>query len=200
MKNIYAIFFVATTLILGSLSPTVSTIVYADEGDISTTVDQASEVIKNDKWVAMEQETATMQFKLSSELNPEAASQYLFDKYDGAEMYSVRAGIGQRLQNGGWNVYYNTASGKQTARTGYNGMYVAAAGGATASGILAAFAKASGVGLLAGVAAGFLAATAGKLASYAVTCRDNIDKHGNTGTARIALTEARWSSSYDYRW
>ncbi|BCA84951.1 hypothetical protein EsVE80_04740 [Enterococcus saigonensis] len=32
------------------------------------------------------------------------------------------------------------------------------------------------------------------------TCRDRIDRHGNTGTARMTLTKTRWSAKYDNRW
>lgn len=77
------------------------------------------------------------------------------------------------MQNSGWNVFYNTADGKQTARTGYNGMFVAAA---------------------------LVGTTASLLSDYSKDCRDNIDNHGNTETERITLTEARWSSKYDNRW
>ena len=38
------------------------------------------------------------------------------------------------------------------------------------------------------------------LAAYSKDYRNNIDNHGNTGTARITLTEARWSSQYDHKW
>ena len=79
---------------------------------------------------------------------------------------------------------------------GINGMYVA--WNAAASGILGGWAVATG--MIAGVAGALLTAGAGKLASYAKDCRDDVDSHGNTGTARITLTESRWSSKYDNKW
>ncbi|PTO35347.1 hypothetical protein [Enterococcus mundtii] len=183
-------------LLLTTISITTSIVVGASE--IEETEYTAD--VKNDKWLELEKESSTIEFQFAAKMNPEEVTEYLFSKYDGAAMYSVRANIGQRLQNGGWNIYYNTAAGKQTARTGYNGMYVAASGGAVASAVLAKFTSATGVGIIGGVAALLVGLVAGKFASYSKTCRDSIDKNGNTGTARITLTEARWSSTYDYRW
>ncbi len=193
-KSVYALFF-AILLCLGIFSPTVSIVVAADE----LTVPEASstEVVKNAKWVALEQEMATPQYQVASKANPEGTARYILNKYEGAEAFA--AGLGQRIQNGGWNVYYNSASGKQTARTSYNGMYVAAAGAGSLSTVLAKF-SASGGAVIVGAAALLAGIAMGALSVYSKDCRDNIDNHGNTGTARITLTESRWSSQYDHRW
>lgn len=173
---------------LGILSPTASIVVAADEINVPEATSPA--VVKNAKWAAFEREVALPQFKVASGVNPEGTAQYLFNKYEGAEL--LAGGIGQRIQNGGWNVYYNTSTGKQTARTAYNGMYVGWSGsGGTA---------ATGVGWIAGAIFGAIGGANLYFADFAKTCRDQIDSHGNTGTARMTLTEARWSATYDYRW
>lgn len=98
------------------------------------------------------------------------------------------------------NVYYKTSNGKKTARTAYNGMFVAWSGNAWALGVAAAWATATGIGWIAGVIFGAIGGANAYLASLSKACRDQIDRHGNTGTARMTLTEARWSSKYDHRW
>ncbi|EMF0242575.1 hypothetical protein ACG7HM_001485 [Enterococcus hirae] len=172
-----------------------SIVVAADE--IAVPEATSIEVVKNAKWVALEQELATPQYQVASKANPESTAQYILNKYEGAEAFA--AGLGQRIQNGGWNVYYNTASGKQTARTAYNGMYVAAAGTGSLATALAKFSTSAG-SVVIGAAALLAGIAMGALHLYSKDCRDKIDNHGNTGTARITLTESRWSSKYDNRW
>lgn len=194
-KSLCALFF-SILLCLGITSPATSMVVAADE--IVVTEVTSTEIVKNEKWVKLEQEVATPQFQIASKTDPEGTAQYLFNKYDGAELFA--GGINQRLQNGGWNVYYNTSNGKQTARTAYNGMYVAWSGtGGTAS-AAAAWAAATGVGWIAAAIFGAVGGANSHFAKFAATCRDQIDSHGNTGTARMTLTEARWSAKYDNRW
>lgn len=193
-KSIYALFF-AILLCLGIFSPMASIVVAADE--IAVPEATSIEVVKNAKWVALEQELATPQYQVASKANPESTAQYILNKYEGAEAFA--AGLGQRIQNGGWNVYYNTASGKQTARTAYNGMYVADAGTGSLATALAKFSTSAG-SVVIGAAALLAGIAMGALHLYSKDCRDKIDNHGNTGTARITLTESRWSSKYDNRW
>lgn len=107
-KSLCALFF-SILLCLGITSPATSMVVAADE--IVVTEVTSTEIVKNEKWVKLEQEVATPQFQIASKTDPEGTAQYLFNKYDGAELFA--GGINQRLQNGGWNVYYNTSNGNK---------------------------------------------------------------------------------------
>ena len=78
-------------------------------------------------------------------------------------------------------------------------MYVAAAGPGSLATALAKFSTSAG-SVVIGSAALLAGIAMGALHLYSKDCRDKIDNHGNTGTARITLTESRWSSKYDNRW
>ena len=177
-----------------------ATLVSASEINTEKLATKIDDVVKNDKWIEMETELALMNFQNRGVLNLEDQTAYILEKYDGAVASTRQGGVTQRIQNGGWNVYYKTSSGKQTARTAYNGMYVAwYANGGTAA-VAAAWAAATGIGWIAGVIFGGIAGVNKHFGDFTKTCRDEIDSHGNTGTARMTLTEARWSSKYDNRW
>ncbi|MDO7873079.1 MAG: hypothetical protein Q6A81_17275 [Enterococcus casseliflavus] len=197
--NLIATLFTAI-LIFSTVSLSATTVVSAAEISSEETTTKIDDVVKNDKWIEMENELSVMSMQSARSLNPEARSAYILEKYDGAVASTRKGGISQRIQNGGWNVYYNTKNGKQTARTAYNGMFVAWSGNGGAAGVAAAWAAATGVGWIAGVVFGAIGGANVYLASLSKTCRDEIDKHGNTGTARMTLTEARWSKNYDNRW
>ncbi|EGP4999162.1 TPA: hypothetical protein QFK26_002392 [Enterococcus faecium] len=187
-------------LITSIFSITGTTLVSATEINSKEQISAIDDVIKNDKWIEMEKEAAVIDFQSKGLLSSEAKATYLMNKYDGAVATTRKGGVSQRIQNGGWNVYYKTSNGKQTARTAYNGMFVAWSGNAGASGVAAAWATATGIGWIAGVIFGAIGGANAYLASLSKTCRDQIDSHGNTGTARMTLTEARWSANYDNRW
>lgn len=79
-------------------------------------------------------------------------------------------------------------------------MYVGWSGTGGTAAAAAAWAAATGVGWIAGVIFGAIGGANAYFASFTKACRDQIDSHGNTGTARMTLTEARWSANYDNRW
>lgn len=187
-------------LVTSIFSITGTTLASAAEINSEEQISTIDDVVKNDKWIEMENEAAVIDFQSKGLLSPEAKATYLMNKYDGAVATTRKGGVSQRIQNGGWNVYYKTSNGKQTARTAYNGMYVAWAGNVGASGAAGAWALATGIGWIAGVIFGAVASANGFFASLSKTCRDQIDRHGNTGTARMTLTEARWAAKYDNRW
>lgn len=192
-------------LLLSVFSISTATLVSADEVNSNDDFANLDDIVKNDKWIEMENELAVMEINQSrsrslSPTSTEDRAAYILEKYDGAVATSRSAGVSQRIQNGGWNVYYNTKGGKQVARTAYNGMYVAwgANGGAAAA--AAAWSKATGIGWIAGVVFAGIGGANAFYATLSKTCRDKIDSNGNTGTARMTLTEARWSAKYDNRW
>lgn len=187
-------------LFTSTFSLTGSTLASAAETKSEEQISTINDVVKNDKWIEMEKEAAVIDFQSKGLLSPEAKANYLMNKYDGAVATTRKGGVSQRIQNGGWNVYYKTSNGKQTARTAYNGMFVAWSGNAGASGVASAWTSATGIGWIAGVIFGAVAGANAYFASLSKTCRDQIDSHGNTGTARMTLTEARWSAKYDNRW
>lgn len=195
-----ATFLFSLLLIVSTFSASEATLVYATDINSEEKISEANDVVKNDKWVEMEKEATAIYFQRESTLTPDEKAAYLINKYDGAVATTRKGGVSQRIQNGGWNVYYKTGTGKQTARTAYNGMYTAWRANAGSSGVAAAWATATGVGWIAGVIFGAIGGTNAYLASLSKTCRDQIDSHGNTGTARMTLTEARWSAKYDNRW
>lgn len=193
-----SVFFVLLTL-LSIIFTTGSTVSFASEVNESANEDV---LVANDKWKQMVRETNTPEFKMVlNTRTPEqkkVIAQNILEKYDGAEIKATD--WGQRLQNGGWNVYYKSAAKKQVTRTAYNGMGVIAKGGGGASAILGSFAVDSGVAAVAGVAAFVAAFILKTFGEYCHGCRDNVDAHGNTGTARITLTEHRWNKEYNHAW
>lgn len=60
--------------------------------------------------------------------------------------------------------------------------------------------EASGVDWIAGVIFAGICGANALYASFAKICRDEIDGHGDIGTARMTSTEARWSPNYDNQW
>lgn len=208
-KGLKLINFVATIfsaiLVFSTVSLSATTVVSAAEFNSEESVTIIDDVVKNDKWIEMENELSVMSIQRGRSLTEEAKTEedrtaYILEKYEGAVASTRKGGVTQRIQNGGWNVYYNTSNGKQTARTAYNGMFLSWSGNGGAAGVAAAWAAATGVGWIAGVLFTGVAGVNAFYANLARTCRDEVDKHGNTGTARMSLTEARWSSKYDNRW
>ncbi|PQF01904.1 hypothetical protein CUS95_10935 [Enterococcus faecium] len=193
-----------TTIVVSSLVLT-STAIVSLASELDTTTIKP-DVYKNDSYQEMEKEMASIAFKRSLETitrtnnieQAKAFAEYFLKKYEGAEMRT--SGYGERIQNGGWNIFYQTAAGKQAVRTAYNILFVQSSAGVALSGILAAITKATLLGVGVAIAALLSGMVLNTIASRSRFCRDRIDANGNRGTGRITLTEARWSATYDFRW
>lgn len=93
-------------LITSIFSITGTTLVSATEISSKKQISAIDDVIKNDKWIEMEKEAAVIDFQSKGLLSSEAKATYLMNKYDGAVATTRKGGVSQRIQNGGWNVYY----------------------------------------------------------------------------------------------
>jgi len=199
LKKATALFFSILSILAIFVASTTSVVAAAE---VEKYVEEVEVYNKNEQWIALENEVSSLNFRIAianEDVSDEQVVNYLFEKYDGAAMISTR-GHGQRLQNGGWNTFYNTAASKQQTRTGYNSMYAGWLAGAALSEMITLFSAAFGVSTPGAVIAFFAGLALTYFAQFAKGCRDNIDAHGNVGTARITLTEHRWSSNYDNFW
>lgn len=70
-KKICTLFF-ALLLCLGVFSSTISIIVAADERIVPETT--PTKIVKNAKWIALEQEVSTPQYQIASRVSPEATA------------------------------------------------------------------------------------------------------------------------------
>jgi hypothetical protein len=122
LRKIFALFFSFISIFAIMLS---STAMIANASEIEKYVEDTEVFTKNEQWIGLENEVSSLNFKLAlanDDISDEQLMNYLYTKYDGAAVISTR-GHGQRLQNGGWNVFYNSAASKQTIRHGYNGLF-----------------------------------------------------------------------------
>lgn len=122
-------------------------------------------------------------------------------EFDGAS-YSSRAvaGVGGKLQNGGWNMYYNTSTGKTSVYNFYDRLVMGAGGSVLYSAILDALAVTCGITVAGAVIVAICNLIAGELVRKTASARGLVSSHGNAGTVRVTLTDELWSSKYNASW
>lgn len=125
----------------------------------------------------------------------------LMKEFDGAS-YNSRAvaGVGGKLQNGGWNMYYNTSTGKTSVYNFYDRLVMGAGGSVLYSAILDALAVTCGITVAGAVIVAICNLIAGELVRKTASARGLVSSHGNTGTVRVTLTDELWSSKYNASW
>lgn len=125
----------------------------------------------------------------------------LMKEFDGAS-YNSRAvaGVGGKLQNGGWNMYYNTSTGKTSVYNFYDRLVMGAGGSVLYSAILDALAFTCGITVAGAVIVAICNLIAGELVRKTASARGLVSSHGNTGTVRVTLTDELWSSKYNASW
>lgn len=125
----------------------------------------------------------------------------LLKEFDGAS-YGSRAvaGVGGKLQNGGWNMYYNTSTGKTSVYNFYDRLVMGAGGSVLYSAVLDALAITCGITVAGAVIIAICNLIAGELVRKTASARGLVSSHGNTGTVRVTLTDELRSSKYNASW
>lgn len=125
----------------------------------------------------------------------------LMKEFDGAS-YNSRAvaGVGGKLQNGGWNMYYNTSTGKTSVYNFYDRLVMGTGGNLLYTVILDTLAATCGITVAGAVIIAICNLIAGELVRKTASARGLVSSHGNTGTVRVTLTDELWSSKYNASW
>ncbi|MGL9892007.1 hypothetical protein IGJ19_000138 [Enterococcus sp. DIV1368b] len=125
----------------------------------------------------------------------------LMEEFDGAS-YGSRAvaGVGGKLQNGGWNMYYNTSTGKTSVYNFYDRLVMGTGGNLLYTVILDTLAATCGITVAGAVIIAICNLIAGELVRKTASARGLVSSHGNTGTVRVTLTDELWSSKYNASW
>lgn len=87
-------------LVTSIFSITGTTLASAAEINSEEQISTIDDVVKNDKWIEMENEAVVMDFQSKGLLSPEAKTTYLMNKYDGAVATTRKGGVSQRIQTG----------------------------------------------------------------------------------------------------
>lgn len=125
----------------------------------------------------------------------------LMKEFEGAAYQSARvAGVGGVFQNGGWNMYYNSSSGKKAVYNFYNRLVLGTGGNAIYNVILDALAATCGITPQGAIVIAIGNLVAGALVAKAISARGLVTNHGNVGTVRVILSDQLWSSTYNAKW
>lgn len=184
MKNKLGIKIIIIMLLSSFVSPIVGLeITHADEVDIPT------QVIKNEKMIALEKELNTPQVKLalnSKETNRQVMFDYFARKYDGAKVTCIggkATGVSETFYVGGYNIFASTKTALEYCRTqlSHTATLLQTAGTLTGSVL----------GGPAGALLGLLGATilASRFRDGSATMRSWINVGSTKGGSRMTLTE-----------
>ncbi|WP_430616401.1 hypothetical protein IGJ66_001338 [Enterococcus sp. DIV0176] len=205
--------------------PSLNTAVYATENNFQTTAQIKS---WEDKTIAELINEATPTFSnlnLPLTINEKAGSQNaiasalekkvmtmtvrevqnniesLMKEFDGAN-YSSRnvAGVGGKIQNGGWNMYYKSSAGKKSVYNFYDRLVIGAAGNVLYNVIVDTLATTCGITVAGAVIIAISNLISLELIRKSASARGLVSGHGNTGTIRVTLSDELWSSKYNASW
>lgn len=204
----------------GALSPSATAVAYAAESNIHVTRSFEDKTIAE-----LSQEAADRQQLKSSDLSQSVNQQAiansnakkleskimnmtvqevkenlpeLMKEFDGAGYLSrAVSGLGTKLANGGWNMYYKTQAGRSAVYNFYDRIFYAAAGNDLYNVIVDALAVACGVTVAGAIILAITGFIAGAVTIKVSNARGLVSSHGNTGTVRVTLSDELWSSKYD---
>lgn len=197
--------------------------VYAEDnrtlGEIAVHGQQISEVTKSTSVLTNSATEQVEMNDLAVEMNRELSNmtmeevleniEEILQKFDGAEFHMnvidarlrTPAGVAIRIQNGGWNTFYNSAAGRQAVHRLFDRIAIGAGTAGALSAIVATAAKASGVGIPAGVLGVIASILSGGVVARSLGAANLVSRNGNVGTVRVTLTQHLWSRTFDNtRW